>query len=74
VGGKYLLDDPAIVLSSLFAFWTLGSMWVLAERAAECSGWGQLEVAEIFLFPAMAFVAIVTPIFVVCFIGFAHMH
>src|ERR1700736_2670849 len=73
IGGKYLLDDPAFVLVSLLAFWVAGSAWVLAGRANDANGWGQLEVSEIILIPLVTLAAMFGSIFLLGVIGLGHM-
>jgi len=74
LGGKYLLDDPAFVLVALLAFWSIGSGWVLAGRASEAGGWGELEVAELLVIPFILLGAIIGSIVVLGAVGFGHMH
>jgi hypothetical protein len=74
MGGKYLLDDPAFVLVSLLAFWIAGNTWVLAARANQVNGWGELEIGEVILIPLVTLGAMFGSIFLVGVIGFGHMH
>jgi len=67
-------DDVIFIWSSLLTVWAIGTAWVLAGKAKEANGWGQLEVGELIFIPLLTLVLVVGSFFMLLMLSFAGMH
>jgi hypothetical protein len=52
-------DSALFIWSSLLTVWVVGSGWVLAARAREGKGWGELQVNEVVFIPLLLLILVV---------------
>ena len=68
-------NGPAWALwAPLLIVWAVGTAWVLAGRANEVSGWGELKISEVILLPLLTLAIIVGSFFMLLIMSFAGMH
>jgi hypothetical protein len=68
------IDRLAAILVSLLALSAAGTAWVLAARANQVNGWGQLNVGEVLLVLLVAFGSALGTFFILCMWALGHMH
>jgi hypothetical protein len=74
-GGFDNSNGPAwVVWAPLLIVWVVGTVWMLAGRAHEVSGWGELKVSEVVFFPLFTLTIIVGSFFMQLMLSLAGMH
>ena len=70
-GGR---DDPFFIWGSLLVIWAVSTAWVLAGKAHEVNGWGELKISEVIIIPLLTLTLVVGTFFMLVVASFAGMH
>src|SRR5947209_6915764 len=74
-GGIDNSNDPAWHMwAPLLIVWALGTAWVLAGKANEVNGWGELYLSEVIFISLLTLVLVVGSFFMLLVFSFAGMH
>jgi hypothetical protein len=67
-------DHVTLILVSLLLIWGVGTAWVLAARATELRGWGELQIGELVLLPLVTLFCVFGLFFMLFLWALGHMH
>ncbi len=63
-----------LMVMLLLLVWGVGTAWVLAARATEVGGWGELQISEVLFIPFLTLVSVLGTSFMLLLWGLGHMH
>jgi hypothetical protein len=69
-----LQDHATLMFLLLLLVWGVGTAWVLAARATEVGGWGELQISEVLFIPFLTLVSVLGTAFMLLLWGLGHMH
>jgi len=67
-------DHLNLILVLLISLWLVGTAWVLAAKANEVNGWGQIELSEALFVPLITLLTVFGLFFMLFIVALGQMH